>query len=89
MRRIILAGLTALSFCGAAEAMDQWTRDHSDRFVERWAHRTGPNGAGGPQWRKEMVQQCKEGEIHQVEIGVDSLNDAVEKFDRCNEWNHQ
>ena len=83
MRRVAL--IAALALLGAPVAahadLDAWTKEHGRQFEARWH-----GHAGGAQWQKEMVQFCKEGEMHQYDIGVDSAKDAIEKIGHCDKY---
>jgi|HubBroStandDraft_6_1064221.scaffolds.fasta_scaffold2694002_1 hypothetical protein len=81
---VAFAALIMIAPIGTAHAdVDAWTKEHGRQFEARW--RNNPK-AGSPQWHAEMRQFCKEGEMHQYDIGVWSAKDAIEAMDRCNSW---
>jgi hypothetical protein len=77
------AALVMIAPIGTAHAdIDEWTKEHSRQFEARWH-----NHAGGAQWREEMRTFCKEGEMHQYDIGVLDMRSAIQNMDgRCNSW---
>jgi hypothetical protein len=83
MRRVAL--IAALALLGAPVAahadVDAWTKEHGRQFEARWH-----NHAGGAQWQKEMVQFCKEGAMHDHDIGVFDADYTLRAMDRCNGW---
>jgi hypothetical protein len=85
MRKVVfIAALALFGAPVAAHATDEWTKEHGDQFDARWRH--DPTAGVSPQWQAARRQFCKEGEMHQYDIGVDSGKDAIEKIGHCDKY---
>lgn len=84
MRRVVLIAALALvaSPVVAHADVDAWTKEHSRQFQERW--RNDPTAGASAQWRAAYCRFCKEGVMHDFEVGVFPRDYTIEAMDRCN-----